>query len=122
MFLSLKSTPLNACPPKAGAGHAQFIPIRYIFTNKLSDDDKLLLAFDAFVFSEVTGREISFGKIIHGDDHSAVKVKTAALAGEVRKRVERIATLLSSPTPPELILNRHCGECEFQTRCRREGN
>jgi hypothetical protein len=27
---------------------AQFIPIRFIFTNKLTKDDKLLLAFDAF--------------------------------------------------------------------------
>src|SRR5713226_2243895 len=109
--------------PSEGRGRsAQFIPIRYIFTNKLSDDDKLLLAFDALVFSEATGREVSFGKIIHGDDHSEGKVKTAALAGEVRKCVERIATLLSRPTPPELVLNRHCGECEFQTRCRRKAS
>ena len=107
--------------PSEGRGRsAQFIPIRYIFTNKLSDDDKLLLAFDAFVFSEASGREVSFGKIIHGDDTSEVKVKTAALSGEVRRRVERIATLLSRPTAPELVLNRHCGECEFQTRCRRK--
>src|SRR5450755_308422 len=107
-------------PSEGRGGSAQFIPIRYIFTNKLSDDDKLLLAFDAFVFSEATGRQVSFGKIIHGDDNSEGKVKTAALAGEVRRCVERIATLLSRPTPPELVLNRHCGECEFQTRCRRK--
>jgi predicted RecB family nuclease len=107
--------------PSEGRGRpAQFIPIRFIFTDKLSDDDKLVLAFDAFVFSEATGREISFGKIIHGDDHGEVKVKMAALAGEARKCVERIATLLSRPAPPELVLNRHCGECEFQTRCRRK--
>ena len=107
--------------PSEGRGRqAQFIPIRFIFTDKLSDDDKLLLAFDAFVLSQATGREVTFGKIIHGDDRGVVKVKMAALAGEVRKCVERIATLLSRPTPPELVLNRHCGECEFQTRCRRK--
>ena len=27
--------------------------------------------------------------------------------------------MLSSPTPPDLVLNRHCAECEFQARCRR---
>jgi len=107
--------------PSEGRGRpAQFIPIRFIFTDKLSDDDKLLLAFDAFVLSEATGGEVGLGKIIHGDDHGEVKVKMAALAGETRKCVERIATLLSRPTPPELVLNRHCGECEFQTRCRRK--
>src|ERR1017187_7775408 len=99
---------------------AQFIPIRFIFTNKLSDDDRLLLAFDEFVLSEATGREVNFGKIIHGDDHRERRVKTAALAVEVRKCVERITSLLSRPAPPELVLNRHCGECEFQTRCRQK--
>jgi predicted RecB family nuclease len=42
----------------------------------------------------------------------------SALAGEVRKRLEKIAALLSNPAPPDLVLNRHCAECEFQARCR----
>jgi predicted RecB family nuclease len=107
--------------PSEGRGKAaQFIPIRFIFTNKLSKDDKLLLAFDAFVISEMLGREIRLGKIIHGDDHTMLKVKTSSLAGEVRKRIEKIAALLSSPVPPDLVLNRHCAECEFQSRCRQK--
>ena len=68
---------------------------------------------------QALGREIAVGKIIHGDDHATLKVKTSALAGEVRKRLEKIAALLSSPTPPDLVLNRHCAECEFQARCRK---
>ena len=106
--------PLNASPEGSGKA-AQFIPIRFIFTNKLTRDDKLLLAFDALVLSEALGREVSLGKIIHGDDHATLKVKTSALVGEVRKRIEKIAALLSNPTPPDLVLNRHCAECEFQT-------
>ena len=107
--------------PSEGRGRPmRFIPMRFVFANKPGEDDRLLLAFDAFVLSRVTGREIGFGKIIHGDDHSVLKVKTAVLSGEVRRRIERVAALLSSPTPPDLVLNRHCGECEFQTRCRRK--
>ena len=106
--------------PSEGRGKpAQFIPIRFIFTNKLGKDDKLLTAFDAFVLSEMLEREVSLGKIIHGDDHATLKVKTSALAGEVRKRIEKIAPLLSNPAPPDLILNRHCGE--YQSRCRNIG-
>ena len=106
--------------PSAGRGQpAQFIPIRFIYRNKLTKDDKLLLAFDAFVLSEMLGRAVSLGKIIHGDDHAALKVKTSALAGEVRKRLGKITALLASPTPPDLVLNRHCAECEFQARCRK---
>jgi predicted RecB family nuclease len=98
----------------------QFIPTRFIVTNKLSVNEKLLLAFDTYVLSEATGQDISFGKIIHGDDHNALKVNTAALSGEVQRRIGRIAVLLASPTPPDLVLNRHCSECEFQARCRQK--
>ena len=105
--------------PAEGRGKAAlFIPIRFIFTNKLGKDDRLLLAFDAFVLSQSLGCEVPAGKIVHGDNHATLKVKTSSLAGEVRKRIEKIDTLLSGPTPPDLVLNRHCAECEFQARCR----
>jgi hypothetical protein len=32
--------------------------------------------FDAVVLSEILGREVSLAKIIHGDDHGTLKVKT----------------------------------------------
>jgi predicted RecB family nuclease len=106
--------------PSEGRGKpAQFVPIRFVFRNKLTKDDRLLLAFDALVLSQVLGRVVSLGKIIHGDDHATLKVKTSTLLGEVRKRVEKMAALLSSPSPPDLVLNPHCGECEFQARCRK---
>ena len=107
--------------PSEGRGRPpQLIPIRFLFTNKLGEHDKLLLAFDAFLLSKVAERKIGFGKIIHGDDHRALKVNTTILYGEIQKRIERASVLLSSRTPPDLVLNRHCSECEFQTRCRQK--
>ena len=106
--------------PATGRGKAaQFVPIRFVFTNKLGKDDKLLLAYDAAVLSKELKRELPLGKIIHGDNHVTLKVKTSALAGEVRKRLDKIATLISNPAPPDLVLNRHCAACEFQARCRK---
>ena len=107
--------------PTKKHGHlAHLIPIRFVFTNKLSKDDKLLLAFDAFLLSQSLGRTIHFGKIIHGDKQTASKMRIAKLASEVRKQLDKIAVLLASSTPPELILNRHCAACEFQARCHKE--
>ena len=107
--------------PSEGRGQsAKFIPIRYIFANKLTRDDKLLLAFDALVLSEMLGRKVGMGKIIHGDDHATLKMKASALAGQVLKLTGKIATLLSNPSPPDLVLNRHCAECGFQARCRQK--
>jgi predicted RecB family nuclease len=107
-------------PAEVQGQTTQLIPIRFIFTNKLGKDDKLLLAFDAFALSKSLGHEIRLGKIIHGDEHATSKVKTSTLAGEVQKRIAKIAVLLASPTPPDLILNHHCVECEFQARCRND--
>ncbi len=107
--------------PSAGRGRtAQFVPIRFVFRNKLNRGDKLLLAFDARVLSEVLRREVGLGKIVHGENYATLKVKTSALASEVRKLTDKIGTLLASPSPPELVLNRHCAECEFQNRCRQK--
>ena len=99
---------------------AQFVPIRFVFRNKLTKADRLIAAFDTMVLSAAINRKITVGKIIHGDDHGTLKVKTAALANEVRKLISKIVALLASPAPPDLILNRHCAECEFQTRCRQK--
>lgn len=90
-----------------------FIPIRFTFANKLHKDAKLVLAFDAFVLSELLRREVGLGKIIHGDDRTTLRVKTADLVSEVRRLTEKISALLCSNSPPELILNRHCPQCEF---------
>ncbi len=108
--------------PSAGRGRtAQFVPIRFQFRNKLNRDDKVLLAFDARVLSEVLSRAVGLGKIVHGENYVTLKVKTSALASDVRKVTDKIGTLLASPSPPDLVLNRHCAECEFQNRCRQKG-
>ena len=87
--------------PAEGRGRpAQFIPIRFVFTNKLGNELKLALAFDAFALSRFLGREISLGKIIHGDDHATSRVKTSAITSEVLKVTEKVVSLLSSHSPP----------------------
>lgn len=96
------------------------IAIRFISTNKICKDAKLLLAFDALALSEMLKQEVSLGKIIHGDNHATLNVKTSSLGREVRQHIAKIDALLSSPSPPNLVLIPHCAECEFQTQCRRK--
>ena len=107
--------------PSAGQGRAaQFVPIRFVFSDKITRHDKLLLAFDGLVISEVFAGEVTLGKIVHGDDHVTLRVKVPALKNEVAKVTDRIDVLITSASPPDLVLNRHCAECEFQTRCRQK--
>jgi predicted RecB family nuclease len=107
-------------PSEAPDKPLQLIPIRFLFNNRISRDDRICVAFDAFVLSELLGCEVGLAKIIHGDDRTTLKVNTGALATEVRRLTGKIGTLLSSNSPPELILNRHCPECEFRNQCRQE--
>jgi hypothetical protein len=66
------------------------------------------------------GCDVSYGKIIHGDNHATLTVKTTPLAGIVTNKIGKIAKLLADHSPPDLVLNQHCPECEFQARCRQE--
>jgi predicted RecB family nuclease len=108
---------LERLPSKGRGKVAQFVPIRFIFRNTLTKDDKLALAFDAFVLSGMLGCEVGLGKIIHGDDYTSLTVKVSTLSGKVRKHLDNIVALVNNPVPPDLVLNRHCAECEFQARC-----
>ncbi len=98
----------------------QLIPIRFTFANKITKGDKLILAFDSLVLSEAYRHEIVCGKIVHGDDFPRAKVKIPPLKREVRKLNGKIATLLSSDAPPDIVLNRHCQECDYQAKCRQK--
>jgi predicted RecB family nuclease len=111
---------LKRAPCDTPGRPAEFTPIRFIFANTLARHDRLLLAFDALVLSETLGREVDLGEIIHGDDCVTLRVRTAALHSEVRKIAAEITTLLFSRAAPDLVLNRHCAECEFRDRCRQK--
>jgi len=106
--------------PSEGRGSTvQFIPYRFHFINKLAKNNKLSLAFDALVLSKAIGCVISHGKIIHGDDYATAKVPLSSLTSEVQKRITYVSALLANNSPPDLLLNQHCGQCEFQARCRK---
>jgi len=105
--------------PSAGRGKpAQFIPIRFMPFNKLTKDDRLLVAFDALALSAVLKREVKLGKIIHGDDQVTLKVKIPGVLSQARKLIEKMSRLLASGEAPDLVLNRRCGECGFRDACR----
>ncbi len=95
----------------------QYVPVRFVYANKIVRSDKLRLAFDAHVLSKVLGLPIRLGKIIHGNECGTVNVNLSALTGEMRGLIGEVSALLASNKPPDLALNRHCAKCEFQARC-----
>ncbi len=98
---------------------AQYIPIRFIPTNKLSPSDKLVAGFEAYALAKAVGAKIGNAKIIHGDKSTTYTVKTSTLSRRVNKTIGQVASLLAATSPPDLVLNKHCPECLFQSRCRK---
>jgi hypothetical protein len=90
------------------SGHdCPYIPIRFVPSEKLSRYDKLLLAFDAYAFSQVCGKTPHIGRIIHGCQYARVTVRLPDLLRTVRLLLGRIADQQANPTTPSLPLNKH---------------
>jgi hypothetical protein len=90
-----------------------------VSTESISTADKLLLAFDACTFSQACGiPPPRFGKLIHGREYATTTVPLAALYTKVQSILTAISAQHTNPTQPPLVLNKHCIECHYATRCR----
>jgi predicted RecB family nuclease len=96
----------------------RYLPVRFTPDEKISLEDKLLLALDAVALHSAFGELPSRGKIIHGHQYSCTVVSIEKPIKTVRSLLAKIAKQQFDSGPPPLVLNRHCSECEFQTRCR----
>ena len=99
-------------------GSSELIPVRFVHLNKPSRANKMTAVFDAIVLSKVAGHPVGVAKIIHGDASTTVKVRVGTHIHELTKIIGKLRALLAAASPPDLILNRHCPECEFRDRCR----
>ncbi len=95
------------------------VPVRFVPANKLTATDKVMAAFEVITLSKAAGAKFGLAKIEHGDKHALFSVNAGALSRSVHKIVAQVAAMLSAPSPPDLVLNRHCVECGFQDRCRK---
>jgi predicted RecB family nuclease len=104
--------------PRSNAQYRGYVPIRFVPNEKLSKLDKLLLAFDALALGEALASASPFGRIIHGAQHRIVKITVSTLFPTVRSVIKKILSQAETLQAPQLILNKHCVECEFSFRCR----
>ena len=108
---------LERLPSPGNTKHNHYIPIRFIPKEKITEFDKLLLSFDAFVLFTTSGRMPLFGKIIHGIEQKTVRIKLDRLTKSTESIITKITAQQAAPTQPQLILNKHCAGCEFQLHC-----
>ena len=109
---------LERCTSAGQTAHHPYIPVRLIPREKLTPQDKLVLAFDALALAAATGHAPPVGKIIYGSVYAVAQVKLEAWLPSAQAVLGRITAQQASRTPPPLVLNKHCVECEFQAHCR----
>ena len=98
----------------------QLVPISFVAANKLSGSDKTMAAFEAVALSKALGTKAGVAKIVHGQKGATFSVNAGAVSRALHRKVSDIASFLSTPSPPDLILNQHCPECGFQDRCKKD--
>jgi hypothetical protein len=81
----------------SGIQNNDCIPIRFVPNERIINDDKLLLAFDALALSNNLGKVPLFGRIIYGNNQTSVRVKLADLIEKARSVVNKIAAQQYKP-------------------------
>ena len=109
LLLSRQRSPVTSCP---------YIPIRFVPSERVSMSDKLLLAFDAVALSKVYGKVPRLGRIIHGRDYAIATVPLSGFVRKINSALRALSEQRARNASPALALNKHCPECEFQSRCR----
>jgi len=99
--------------------NCQLIPIRFVHDNTLSRVNRIIAGFDGLVLSKIINEPVEVAQIIHGDNWSTANVRVETLLPELTKTISKLKAFLAAASPPALVLNRHCPECEFRDRCRR---
>jgi len=98
--------------------NTQWLPCRCRLDKRAEKHEKLQLAYDALCLQTLIGVPIRVGKLVDGVSKRVQKVQLKILLKAVQDHIRRLTELLSQEKEPPLILNKHCGECEFQARCR----
>jgi predicted RecB family nuclease len=107
---------------KAGVNRAAaggtYIPILFTPHVRVTTEDRLRLAFGASVLARVQGAQPDSGRIVHGQQFKPSRVSLPTLLGMAHEVLGQIQAMQEAATPPPLLLNRHCAECEFRRSCR----
>src|SRR5262249_52841857 len=89
------------------------VPVLFLPSNKADIADNLRLCFAALALSQRTGIMSAGGTLIYGDGPRYRTVKINDYVDRTRQAIELILAP-RGPSPPQLILNRHCAVCDFQ--------
>lgn len=102
-------------PSKLGDFH--YIPMIFHEGRHVRKEQKLQLAIHGLLLSRVQGQMPVNGVIWHGKECQAARVRLNADLRKSERLLRDLKEMCSAESPPTLLLNDHCGACEFRQRC-----
>lgn len=111
---------LSKVPGISFLGVFLYEPILVIPSSKITKKDKLVLTFNSLLIKELQNQQPKLGKIICGNLSRTSTIHLISLIEETDKIIQEIRKLIISEKAPDLILNRHCSQCEFEQFCYKE--
>ena len=99
-------------------GKYSYEPSIFVGTHSISKEQQLELSFVGYVLERLQHTSPAAGRII-GMDGKSHTVKLGDSSKALRPLLEPLHewTTVDSPTPPPLVLNKHCPLCPFQRMC-----
>jgi predicted RecB family nuclease len=95
-----------------------YVPVLFSARDKPDLSDNLVMCFGALAIWQATGTLPETGRLIHGESHRSKIVRIADYVVRTQQIIDEIRLLYGSQEPPQLVLNKHCAVCDFQSRCR----
>src|SRR5262249_51200671 len=99
-------------------GKYSYEPSIFVGTHSISKEQQLELSFVGSVLERLQHTSPAVGRII-GIDGKSHTVKLGASAKALSPILEPLHEWITadSPTPPPIVLNKHCSLCSFQRLC-----
>jgi predicted RecB family nuclease len=109
---------IERMPGDSQLGPFHYRPIRFCRSLQPRSADHLLLAFDAFILSQLQGICPDFGILFCGPMYRRIRVSLRTHLNSLAAVLTRFRAQSANDHEPSLVLNRHCDACEFKQLCR----
>jgi len=96
----------------------EFVPILITASETITNIQKLLLVIKSLLVAKDKNYKFNYGKILYGKHLNTYKFKLSNFFEEAERIIKEI--FLLKENSPQQCLNRHCGVCGYNKRCRAE--
>ena len=117
--MSIRFDGLKRADEASKLGGHHYVPVLHNHGDKVSRQQKLLLAVLGLALGRVQGLRPATGLVARGPEGRLGKVRLDASLYRLAEQVlDEVKRLQAGGDLPQLTLNKHCHLCEFRQRCR----